>query len=113
MSWSGDPEEFELSVEKMPVRSHNPKRANIKRIVEQKKLLLANSKMEKLYFIYIISNRKNGTLYIGMTNNLARRMYEHKDKLIEGFSKKYDVCKLVHYEVCSIIPVLPFTEKNY
>lgn len=55
--------------------------------------------MEKLYFIYIISNKKNGTLYIGMTNNLARRMYEHKNKLVEGFSKKYDVCKLVHYEM--------------
>ena len=55
--------------------------------------------MEKIYFIYIISNKKNGTLYIGMTNNLARRMYEHKNKLIEGFSKKYDVCKLIHYEI--------------
>jgi len=41
---------------------------------------------------------KNGTLYIGMTNNLERRMYEHKNGLIDGFSKRYELSKLVYFE---------------
>jgi putative endonuclease len=51
-----------------------------------------------MYYIYIITNKPFGTLYIGMTNNLIRRIYEHKEKLIDGFSKKYDLDKLVYYE---------------
>ena len=50
------------------------------------------------YFVYIITNKNNGVLYTGVTNNLERRMYEHKNKLIDGFTKKYNVCKLVYYE---------------
>ena len=51
------------------------------------------------YYTYIITNKPNGILYIGMTNNLARRMYEHKSKAIDGFSKKYGLDILVYYEV--------------
>ena len=51
-----------------------------------------------MYFVYILANKKNGTLYIGVTNNLKRRIFEHKHSLIEGFTKKYLVNKLVHYE---------------
>lgn len=51
------------------------------------------------YYVYILSNRKNGTLYIGMTNNLERRVFEHKNKLVEGFTKKYDLTKLMYYEI--------------
>ncbi|MDD4526471.1 MAG: GIY-YIG nuclease family protein [Candidatus Margulisbacteria bacterium] len=51
-----------------------------------------------MYYIYIITNKPFGALYIGMTNNLVRRIYEHKEKLIDGFSKKYDLDKLVYYE---------------
>ena len=58
-------------------------------------------KMEKQYYIYILSNENNTTLYVGVTNNLIRRVYEHKNKLCEGFTKKYNVDKLVYYEVCS------------
>ncbi len=51
----------------------------------------------KQYYVYIMSS-KSGTLYTGMTNNLARRVYEHKHKLIPGFTKKYNVNRLVYYE---------------
>ena len=51
-----------------------------------------------MYYIYILSNKTNETIYVGMTNDLKRRLYEHKEKLIEGFSKKYNLCKLVYFE---------------
>ena len=54
--------------------------------------------MKKMY-VYIITNKSNGTLYIGVTNNLMRRIYEHKNKLIDGFSCKYSLDKLVFYEI--------------
>jgi putative endonuclease len=49
--------------------------------------------------IYIITNKKYGTLYVGVTSNLPQRIYQHKQGLIEGFSKKYDLKNLVYYEV--------------
>jgi putative endonuclease len=52
----------------------------------------------KDYYVYILSNQSK-TLYIGMTNNLSRRIYEHKNKMIEGFTKKYNLNKLVYYEI--------------
>jgi len=52
----------------------------------------------KQYYIYIMTN-KSKTLYIGVTDNLERRVYEHKNKLIEGFTKKYNITKLVYYEM--------------
>ncbi|MFK7750514.1 MAG: GIY-YIG nuclease family protein [Kordia sp.] len=51
------------------------------------------------YYVYILSNKKNGTLYIGVSNNLERRMFEHKNKLIDGFSKKYNLTKLMYFEI--------------
>jgi len=45
--------------------------------------------MDKNYYVYILASKRNGTLYIGVTNNLERRMYQHKNKLIEDFTKKY------------------------
>ena len=48
--------------------------------------------------MYILTNKKNGTLYIGMTNDLERRMFEHKNKLVEGFTKRYGLYKLVYFE---------------
>ncbi|MGA7072601.1 GIY-YIG nuclease family protein [Bradyrhizobium sp.] len=50
------------------------------------------------YYVYILASRIGGTLYIGITNNLIRRVYEHKSKLIEGFTEKYDVARLVYFE---------------
>ncbi|MDD3006140.1 MAG: GIY-YIG nuclease family protein [Candidatus Pacebacteria bacterium] len=54
--------------------------------------------MEKTYYIYIMTNVTNNALYIGVTNNLRRRVYEHKNKLVDGFSAQYNLCKLVYYE---------------
>ena len=51
------------------------------------------------YCVYIITNKYNTVLYTGVTNNLMRRIYEHKNGLAEGFTKKYNVHKLVYYEV--------------
>ena len=50
------------------------------------------------YYVYILSSKRNGTLYIGVTNNLLKRVDEHKNNLIEGFTKKYNVHNLVYYE---------------
>ena len=55
--------------------------------------------MARNYYVYILSNKKNGTLYIGVTNDIARRIYEHKNKLVDGFTKKYNLKILVYYEV--------------
>ncbi len=53
---------------------------------------------DKIYFVYILASKRNGTLYIGITNDLARRVYEHKQKLIKGFTQRYDISILVYYE---------------
>ena len=50
------------------------------------------------YYVYILTNQKNGTLYIGMTNSLERRVFEHKQKLLKGFTLKYGLDKLVYFE---------------
>ena len=55
--------------------------------------------MDKQFYVYILTNKYNTILYIGVTNNLKRRVYEHKNKLVEGFTKKYNINKLVYYEV--------------
>ena len=52
----------------------------------------------KNMYVYIMTNFNNTTLYIGVTNNLIRRAYEHREKLIEGFTKRYNLNKLVYYE---------------
>lgn len=55
--------------------------------------------MSQQYYIYIMKNQYNTVLYTGVTNDLIKRVYEHKEKLIAGFTKKYNVNKLVYYEI--------------
>ncbi len=53
------------------------------------------------YFVYILTNKSNKVLYIGVTNNLERRMYEHRNKMVDGFTKRYNLTKLVYFEETS------------
>jgi len=55
--------------------------------------------MDKQYYVYIMTNERNTCLYIGVTNNLQRRIFEHREKLIKGFTKRYNITKLVYYEL--------------
>ncbi len=50
------------------------------------------------YYVYILTNKNNRVMYIGVTNDLVRRLYEHKQELVDGFTKRYHVHKLVYYE---------------
>jgi len=52
----------------------------------------------KSYYVYILASRRNGTLYIGVTNDLIKRVYEHRNDLVEGFTKGHQVHRLVYYE---------------
>ena len=51
------------------------------------------------YFVYIMTNEHNSVIYTGMTNDIKRRIYEHKEKLIKGFTERYNINKLVYYEI--------------
>jgi putative endonuclease len=62
-----------------------------------------NKAMVKEYYVYIMTNKTNSVLYTGVTNDLVRRVYEHRNKLVDGFTKKYNVDKVVFYEVCEDI----------
>ena len=54
--------------------------------------------MDKDYYVYVLASQRNGTLYVGITSNLIKRIWEHKNKAIEGFTQKYNVDKLVYFE---------------
>jgi putative endonuclease len=55
--------------------------------------------MAKQFCVYILASRKNGTLYIGVTSDLAKRVWQHKTSLVDGFTKKYKIDKLMYYEM--------------
>ena len=57
----------------------------------------------KEYYVYILASKKNGTLYVGVTNDLVKRVYMHKQDYVEGFTKKYSIHKLVYYEITNDI----------
>ena len=57
--------------------------------------------MLKQFYVYILASKRNGTLYIGVTNDLVRRVWEHKSDAVEGFTKQYSVHQLVWYEVAA------------
>jgi putative endonuclease len=63
------------------------------------------------YYVYILAGKRNGTLYIGVTSDLVRRIFEHKKDLVDGFTKRYGVHKLVYYEATTA-SILPLRERN-
>jgi putative endonuclease len=68
--------------------------------------------MKKLPAVYILSNKRNGTLYVGVTSNLVKRLWEHKNDLVEGFSKKYETHNLVYFEICQTMESAIIREKQ-
>jgi putative endonuclease len=64
------------------------------------------------YYVYMMSNKTNSVLYLGITNNIERRVYEHKNKLVDGFTKKYNCIKLVWYEHTNSIESAIIKEKQ-
>ncbi len=64
------------------------------------------------YFVYIVTNKRKTTLYVGMANDLHRRMYEHKKGLTKGFSKRYNLSCLVYYEESSRVEAVIAREKE-
>lgn len=63
-------------------------------------------------YVYLLANKYNNVLYTGVTNDLIRRVFEHKNKLVDGFTKKYNVDRLVYYEACGSIVVAIEREKQ-
>jgi len=68
--------------------------------------------MSKSHFTYILANKHRGTMYTGVTNDLVRRIYEHKEGVVPGFTEKYSVKRLVYFEVHSSIEVAIKREKK-
>lgn len=65
-----------------------------------------------MYYVYILTNKSNRVLYIGVTNALQRRIYEHRSELIDGFTKKYHLSKLIYFEEYSDVNEAIFREKQ-
>ena len=63
-------------------------------------------------FVYILTNKQNGTLYVGVTSDLVRRVWEHKNRVVEGFTKRYGLDKLVYYEAFEDIENAILREKQ-
>ena len=68
--------------------------------------------MEKRYCVYLLSNSRNTVIYTGVTSDLKARVYQHKEKLLPGFTTRYNVSKLVHYEVADDPSVAIAREKQ-
>ena len=67
---------------------------------------------KKQYYVYILTNKSNEVLYIGITNDLERRTFEHKNKIVESFTKKYNLTKLIYYEITTDVESAIMREKQ-
>ncbi len=67
---------------------------------------------KKEYYTHILTNKTNKTLYVGVTGNLLKRIWEHKNKLVEGFTHKYNLNKLIYFEICNAPEVAIAREKQ-
>lgn len=68
--------------------------------------------MSKQYYVYILASGRNGTLYVGVTSDLIKRAYEHKNNLVKGFTQKYDIHDLVYFEVTESVESAIAREKQ-
>ena len=75
-------------------------------------ILNAVKNLVRYYFVYILTNKYNTVLYVGVTNNLERRIFEHKNGLTDGFSKKYKLTKLIYFEEFNSINDALVSEKK-
>ena len=89
----------------MPQSSKNKAKEILKQVQDDTEyfLYVQEVSMKKTYYVYIITNKLNSVLYIGITSNLVKRIWEHKNKVVDGFSNKYNLNKLVYYEICNDI----------
>jgi putative endonuclease len=67
---------------------------------------------DKQYFVYILANQRNGTLYVGVTSDLIKRVYEHKNNLVSGFTQRYNIHRLVYFEAAGDIDSAISREKQ-
>ncbi len=67
---------------------------------------------ERQYYVYIMTNKANTVFYTGVTNDLSQRVYEHREKLLKGFTRRYNATKLVFFEVCNDIQAAIAREKQ-
>ncbi len=65
-----------------------------------------------MYYVYILTNKTNKVLYVGITNNLVRRIYEHKKKMVKGFTHKYNVDRLVYFDITPDVKAAIAREKQ-
>jgi len=84
----------------------------IRQLAEKRNGIWYNEAVSKQYYVYIVTNMGNTVLYTGVTNDLKRRAYEHKEKLVEGFTRKYGITKLVYYGVFEDIENAILREKQ-
>jgi putative endonuclease len=85
--------------------------SNLKLVIPAKAGIHLSCRM-KFYYVYILASKRNGTLYVGVTNDLLRRVFEHKRKMVKGFTSKYSVDKLVYYEQSNDVRIAIQREKQ-
>ena len=68
---------------------------------------------QKNFYVYVMANKTNTTLYVGVTNDLKKRVWQHKEKLVDGFTKRYNLTKLVYYEIFGDAPHAIAREKQF